>query len=386
MPPVEPTMAAVPYRMKEEVTNNSRRSQGPLATTQPSESQEASPGYHDQTAACPDGTVRSRSERAAPGRDRMVGRVVDNLHLRVAPELWVLIFSHLPAIEIRNLRGQSFGICDLIDTNQNAIARGAIKRALSRLGQETEQANSLPSEFIEALREWLQKYGICENCYNSAQYDDLDAFIWHWSHRISPKLTTEQQPRREDFDTMNTACRYIIALESMALQLDLAKRVQFTRQYGSRLQTILRKRQDLYALKCDDEMHALLDRLEWDPQPYPYELRCGGHHFLRPPAHVQVSRNDFRHEDETLEETTLVALRSHAKIINFETDVDRDQALQRLHHALGIPRLMESAPATYHAPRNAKWVRRMVERIILGEALEFDSLDQACILEAIKIA
>ena len=78
-------------------------------------------------------------------------------------------------------------------------------------------------------------------------------------------------------------------------------------------------------------------------------------------------------------------LRDHAKIVDFETDDHRDQALQRFHHALGVPRLMESAPATYYAPRDAIWVRKMLERIITGETPKFDPLDRACILEAIKV-
>ncbi|EME85756.1 uncharacterized protein MYCFIDRAFT_213981 [Pseudocercospora fijiensis CIRAD86] len=342
-------------------------------------------GHEPGEVATLDAPIRSKSTRTAPTRQNPGASYIDALHLRLPVELWNSVFSSLPAEEIRELRTQSFGLRDLIDANQEAIVRGITETALTRLVRETEEANSLSPGFVRALRKWLDRNGICEKCYSAAHYDDLAAFIWHWSRRISPILTTEQQPSREDFEIMNTACRYIIALESMPLQCDLARRVQSTRQYVNQLQRILSQRQDLFAFKGKDEIYSLLDRLEYQPQPYPYDLLCGGNHITPPMTNSELLENHSGHEDETPEVISLVPLRNNAKVVEFECDIDRDEALQRLHLALGIPRLVESAPGTYYSRRTARWVMKMVRRITSGEALEFDSLDKACMLEAIKV-
>ncbi|KXT09684.1 hypothetical protein AC579_9982 [Pseudocercospora musae] len=319
----------------------------------------------------------------------------DTLQSRLPVETWCAILSYLDVTQLKELRAHS-GFRNLIDANQEAIVRRTINTELSRLSKDTEQANSQPPEFVRALRQWLCRYGICERCYSAAHYDDLAAFVWHWFSRRTLARMNEQ-PKREDFSSMSTACRYIIALEVMPLEPDLVKRIALTRQYSDQLHRILLHRQDWFALQGMDQVNALLERLEDEPDPYPADLCCGGRHIVQPMTHLrrQVPNTellsmklytDVSIAYRPLNHVLLVPLRNEAKISSYERDADREQALQRMHNVLGMPRLMESASATYYAPMDANWVKEIIDRIQMGDDLKLEPLERAQILEAIIVA
>lgn len=319
----------------------------------------------------------------------------DALLSRLPVEIWTAILSYLDLAQLKELRAHS-SLHDLIDANQGTIVKETIDTELSRLGKDTEQANSQPPEFVRALRQWLDRYGVCEKCYSAAHYDDLAAFVWHWfSRRTFTRMT--EQPKREDFNRMSTACRYIIALEVMPLEPDLVKRIALARQYSDQLHRILLHRQDWFALQGMDQVNALLERLEDQPDPYPADKCCGGRHKVQPMADLrrEVRNSELLsmelHTDVSVtyrppNHVPLVPLRNEANISNFERDADREQALQRMHNALGIPRLMESTSATYYAPMDADWVVEVIDRIQMGEVSKLEALERAQILEAIIIA